>query len=112
MTRRPLATLVALLVLAASPALGQTDVLTLRYTCDRDVSLPATFVNAPDLSVVVMTVDGFQITLFNEPAASGARYGWPSGGAGYVLWTKGDEATVYWREDGEETPFLNCRQDM
>jgi membrane-bound inhibitor of C-type lysozyme len=106
------AALTAALAALAAPAGAGTEVLTLRYICDRDVSLPATFVNAADLSVVVMTVDGGQITLFGEPAASGARYGWPSGGAGYVLWTKGQEATVYWREGGVETPFLTCRQQM
>ncbi len=105
------------LVLAATgalalPALAETQVQTLRYTCDRDVSLPATFITAEDQSIVVMTVDGGQITLFGEPAASGAKYGWPSDGAGYVLWTKGEEATVYWREGGVETAFLTCRQEM
>jgi membrane-bound inhibitor of C-type lysozyme len=104
--------ILSLAALAAAPALAETEVLTWRYTCDRDVSVPATFINAEDQSIVVMTVDGWQITLFGEPAASGARYGWPSGGAGYVLWTKGDEATIYWREDGTETAFLTCRQAM
>lgn len=98
------------LVLPAAPAWAGTEVLTLRYLCDRDVEVPATFINASDVSVVVLTVDGGQITLFNAPAASGARYGWPSGGAGYVIWTKGDEATIYWREGGTETAFLTCRQ--
>ncbi len=106
------AALAAGLAATAAPALAGTEVLTLRYTCDRDVSLPVTIVNAPDQSVAVMSVDGWQITLFGEPAASGARYGWPSGGAGYVLWTKGQEATVYWREGGAETPFLTCLLDM
>jgi membrane-bound inhibitor of C-type lysozyme len=103
---------IGIATLLAAPAWAETEVLTLRYLCDRDVEVPATFVNAADVSVVVLTVDGGQITLFNEPAASGARYGWPSGGAGYVFWTKGEEATVYWREGGEETAFLSCRQMM
>lgn len=100
---------IGIATLLAAPASAETEVLTLRYLCDRGVEVPATFVNAADVSVVVLTVDGGQITLFNEPAASGARYGWPSGGAGYVFWTKGEEATVYWREGGEETAFLSCR---
>ena len=74
MTGHPLAAAALLLGVAALPARAETEVVTARYICDRDVSLPATFVNAPDLSVVVMTVDGWQITLFGEPAASGARY--------------------------------------
>ena len=108
MTGRLLA--VALLAgLAATPALAETDVVTARYLCDRDVSLPATFVNAPDLSVVVMTVDGWQITLFGEPAASGARYGWPSDGSNYVWWTKGNEVTLYWKTPEGEAPLLTCK---
>lgn len=104
--------LMLLAILAAAPvAADETQVLTTRYTCDRGVVVPATYVNAADLSLAVIHVEGAQITLYNEPAASGARYGWPSDGANYVWWTKGDEATLYWKEAGEETPILqNCKE--
>lgn len=98
------------LALFAAPALAETEVLTLRYACDRGVEVPATYVNADDLSLAVIHVEGSQITLYSEVAASGARYGWPSDGANYVWWTKGPEATLYWKEGGEETPLLTCTE--
>ena len=60
--------------------------------------------------VAVIHVEGSQITLYNESAASGARYAWPSDGAGYVWWTKGPEATLYWKEGGGEAPLLTCAE--
>lgn len=98
------------LALAAAPALAETQVLTLRYACERGVEIPATYVNAEDLSLAVIHVEGGQITLYNEIAASGARYAWPSDGAGYVWWTKGQEATLYWKEGGGEVPLLTCTE--
>ena len=93
-----------------TPALAETQVLTLSYLCDRGVEIPATYVNAEDQSLAVIHVEGRQITLYNEVSASGARYGWPSDGAGYVWWTKGPEATLYWKEGGEEVPLLTCAE--
>lgn len=99
-----------LTALAALPAMAEeTDFTTTRYLCDRGVEVPATYVNAYDLSLAVIYVDGTQITLVNEVSASGARYGWPSDGAHYVWWTKGEEATLYWAEAGEETQLLSCK---
>lgn len=102
-----------LLALAAPPVLADgTQVLTTRYACDRGVMVPATYVNAADLSLAVIHVEGTQITLYNEPAASGARYGGPSDGASYVWWTKGDAATLFWKDAGQETPILqNCKEN-
>ena len=53
---------------ALLPALMPTcaaaqDFTTLRYTCDRGVTVPATYVNGADQSLVVIHVDGNQITL-------------------------------------------------
>lgn len=100
------------LVMLASPALAETSFQTTRYSCDRDVMVPATYINAEDQSFAVVHVEGNQITLLNEVAASGARYGWPSDGASYVWWTKGAEATLYWKEGGEETVVLTCKDAM
>lgn len=92
----------------AGAAQAETQVLTLRYICDRGVEVPATYVNAEDQQIAVIHVEGSQITLFSETAASGARYGWPSDGSSYVWWTKGPEATLYWKdgEKGTEEPVL------
>lgn len=99
------------LCLSAAPALAETQVQNSRYLCDRDVEVPVVYVNADDVSIVVLHVEGSQILLYNEPAASGARYGWPSDGSNYVWWTKGDGATLYWRdgEAGTESPILSCK---
>lgn len=70
------------------------------YLCDRGVEVPVAYVNSAEGSAAVLHVEGRLISLLNEPAASGARYAWPSDGSGYVWWTKGDSATLYWR-DGE-----------
>ena len=64
----------AALILALLPTMTLAqDFTTQRYTCDRNVEVPATYVNGPDQSLVVIHVEGSQITLVNEPAASGAR---------------------------------------
>ena len=90
------------LALLSSPALAETEVRSLTYLCDRGVAVPVVYVNATDTSLAVLHVDGRQILLYTEPAASGARYGWPSGGSHYIWWSKGDAATLLWR-DGETT---------
>jgi membrane-bound inhibitor of C-type lysozyme len=100
--------LAGLLLLLPQVAQAQ-DFSTTRYQCDRGVEIPATYVNGPDQSLVVIHVEGRQITLVSEPAASGARYGWPSDGSNYVWWTKGDEATLYWKTPEGEAPLLTCK---
>ena len=98
------------IALALLPAAASAqEFTTTRYTCDRDIEVPATYVNGPDLGLVVIHVDGSQITLLSEPAASGARYGWPSDGSNHVWWTKGDAAMLYWRTPDGETLLLNCK---
>jgi membrane-bound inhibitor of C-type lysozyme len=97
-----------LVALVPAVALAQ-DFTTATYSCDRGVEVPATYVNGPDQSLVVINVDGRQITLLTEPAASGARYGWPSDGSGYVWWTKGEEATLYWKTPEGEAQLLTCK---
>jgi membrane-bound inhibitor of C-type lysozyme len=104
----------ALLAALVLPQLAQaeTTLQTLRYLCARGVEVPAAYINADDASFAVITVEGRQIALYNQPAASGARYGWPSDGLSYVWWTKGDAATLYWKDEtGAETPILtDCLQ--
>ena len=83
-----------------------------RLLCDRDVEVPVTFVTGPEDAVAVLQIDGGQCLLYQEPAASGARYSWPSGGASYVVWNKGAETTILWREAGAETVLLTCTDQM
>ncbi len=97
----------ALLLLLPTAAAAQ-EFTTQTYRCDRGVEVPTTYVNGPDQSLVVLNVEGRQITLVNEPAASGARYAWPSDGSNYVWWTKGNAATLFWTSPEGETPLLTC----
>jgi membrane-bound inhibitor of C-type lysozyme len=78
------------------------------YLCDRGVEVPATYVVGPDYDLVVIHVDNRQVTLVSEPAASGARYSWPSDGSVYVWWSKEDGATLLWKTPEGETPLLTC----
>jgi membrane-bound inhibitor of C-type lysozyme len=100
----------AALILASSAtaAVAAPEFTSQRYTCDRGVEVPATYVNSAEGGLVVINVDGNQITLMSEPAASGARYGWPSDGSNYVWWTKDDAATPYWKTPEGETVLLTC----
>ncbi|MES2667674.1 MAG: MliC family protein [Pseudomonadota bacterium] len=104
--------LTALLALLPVAAQSELSMNTTRYTCDRGVEVPATYVNDQDGgSVAILSLEGRQISLFSEPTGSGARYGWPSDGANYVWSTKGSEASLYWKEAGAETLILgNCKE--
>lgn len=99
------------LVLAATPAFAEMQVDNTRYACDRGVEVPVVYVNDPEAegqSIAILQVEGSQILLYAEPAASGVRYGWPSDGSNYVWLTKGDSATLPWKngETREETVLL------
>ena len=97
-------------VLAALPAAALVS--SVRYLCDRGVEIPATYATADDFGIVVLVVEGGQVTLRSEPAASGVRYARPSGGSGYVWLTKGDAATLLWRDGAEGTEtviYASCR---
>ena len=64
-----------------------------------------------DPGVVVLYVEGRLIQLGRLPSASGARYGWPSDGAGYEWWEHQGRASLAWRAttDGEVTPiYTDC----
>jgi membrane-bound inhibitor of C-type lysozyme len=100
------------LIFALLPAAAAAqDFSTATYACDRGVEVPATYVNGGEHSLAVIHVEGRQITLVNEPAASGVRYGWPSDGSTYVWWTKGDEAMLYWKSPEGEAPLLTCKAE-
>ncbi len=97
---------------AGSPAAAELGLRGGTYLCDRGVEVPVSYVNADDGSVAVLHVEGRLVTLTIAPSASGARYAWPSDGSGYVWWTRGEEATLYWRDGatGDEVALLSgCR---
>lgn len=101
----------ALAALAAAPA-GAFDLGGGTYLCERGVEVPVSYVNGAEGSVAVLHVEGRLVTLPAARSASGARYAWPSDGSGYVWWTKGEEATLYWHDgatSGEVALLGNCR---
>ncbi len=101
--------LIALAALLPFAAHADQQLVTARYLCERGVEVPVAYVNADGASVAVLTVEGRQIALQQEVSASGARYGWPSDGSNYVWWSKGDSATLLWKDGaaGTETPLLS-----
>ena len=102
-------------IAAAAPAFAEFDLQGGSYLCDRGVEVPVSYVNGADGSVAVVHVEGRLVTLPIAPSASGARYAWPSDGSGYVWWTRGEEATLYWHdgttagETGEVVLLAGCR---
>lgn len=101
----------AVLIMALTPTASHAapEFTTLRYRCDRGVEIPATYVTGAEGSLVVIHIEGRQITLLGEPAASGARYGWPSDGSNYVWWTTDDGATLSWKTPEGEAALLTCK---
>ncbi len=110
------ALMIAAGMLLPGAAQAALDVTMLRYTCERGVEVPVVYVNDGDEgSVASLVVDGNLITLYREPTASGARYGWPSDGSNYVWLTKDDTAMLFWKDGaaGTETALLNdCKVDQ
>ena len=64
-------------------------------------------------SATLTMANGETFLLLAEPAARGARYGWPSDGTNYVLLTKGQDATLLLKDGsrgGVETPVqTDCK---
>jgi membrane-bound inhibitor of C-type lysozyme len=91
-----------------APAAG-----TVNYTCKGGYVVPVTYGAEGDgTKSVVITVDGANYTLLEEPVASGQRFAWPSDGSNFVWVTKGGVGTVLWHDgtNGTEAPrFTECK---
>ena len=95
-------------------AFAEIDAQNLRYTCERGVQIPVVYARSGDSSVAVLLVEGNQILLYSEPAASGTRYGWPSDGSNYVWLTKGNDGMLLWHDgttNVETTLYGACAQN-
>ena len=94
-------------------AMADMNVQNNRYTCERGVQVPVVYANSGDSAIAVLMVEGNQILLYSEPAASGARYGWPSDGSNYVWLTNGNDAKLLWHDgttNTENTLLAACTQ--
>ena len=71
------------------------EVSSLSYLCERNVTLPVTFINpAQGPGLAVMQIEGKQIALRALPSGSGVRYVGFDEQDSYRLYTKGDDAFV------------------
>jgi len=55
-----------------------------RYRCEHDVKGPVIQAHDADQAIAILLLEARQIPLCDEPAASVARFGWPSDGASHV----------------------------
>ncbi len=96
----------ATLVGWSAHALAETaEISQTTYRCDRDVIVPATYINHKDeSSIVVLFVEGKQIVLRLENSASGERYAPIEREDGYIWWTKGETAFLFYvASDSDKT---------
>lgn len=86
-------------LMVTSPVLADqhsTDIQQALYTCERGVTIAATYVNTSDGdSFAVVNAEGRQITMRIVTSASGAKYAEAMGAVPYVWWTTGDAASLY-----------------
>ena len=95
------------LALSAAPA-AALELWPVDYICDAGSFISTAYVNDGQTWAMLLMIEDRMVPLWKEEAASGVRYGDPSGGASYVWWTKGQEATLYWKDAaGQESPVLN-----
>lgn len=74
------------------------------YDCEgREVAV--SYINAGEVALAVLDIEGRTVIAANVIAASGARYA----GGRYVWWTTGDKADLYDLMDGgEDQPAAHC----
>lgn len=92
------AALSAFCVMAGS---GWADTIALTFRCERGVEIPVAYV--ADGDTVVLWAEGRMINLESAPAASGARYAFPSGKSTYVWWEHQGSAQLSWFDAAEGT---------
>lgn len=117
--RFPVTVAAAIFMVAASPAIAAEVAISLSipviggtsvnssgvtYDCEgREVAV--SYINAGEVSLAVLNLEGKTVVAANVIAASGARYA----GGNYIWWTKGDEADLYDLMDGgEDQPAAHC----
>jgi membrane-bound inhibitor of C-type lysozyme len=104
----------AMLALLPLPAHAGFQVADLRYACDRGVTVQASYINDSQNSAAVIVVEGRQVTLMAGPTGSGARYVQSTDDSHYIWWTKGADATLYWRDSttNADTVVLDGCKEM
>lgn len=76
------------------------------YECERGALLDVVYLNTEDGGAyAVAQIDGHLVPLMIARSGSGAKF--MQGEGGYVLWSKGEEATVYFGAD-EDAILSDC----
>lgn len=97
-----------LLLAFAAPAIAeQADTASYVYDCERGVVVQAAYLNLDEFSYAVIAVEGRQLILESQEAASGARYATTGDQPYHVWWTKGDAASLYAGPD-ETAIYTEC----
>jgi membrane-bound inhibitor of C-type lysozyme len=108
-----LAALAAALVVAG--AAQASEIITARYTCERNVVVPAVYINTDTENYAVITVEGKQVAMRQAPSASGARYIALDEQDSYRWFTKGNTALLLWlaadHTAQEQMLLSECRTD-
>ena len=93
------------LALSAAPA-AALELWPVDYACDGGRTVSTTYVNDGQTWAMLLLMDNRMVPLWQEMSASGVRYGDPSGQASWVWWTKGQEATLYWKDAGGQESIV------
>ncbi|MFG1463670.1 MliC family protein [Xanthobacter sp. DSM 24535] len=80
--------------------------LTTTYECPGLGTLSAEYVDAGDVSLAILPVEGKSLIFANVLSASGARYA----SGPFIWWIKGQTAALYDLRKGEDAAPQNCRE--
>lgn len=93
---------VGLCLAAASPALAEDPIATVKYACADDKTIEATYYSD---KVDLVLSDGRTLSVPQAMSGSGARYA--NADESFVFWNKGDDAFVT-EGDPDKPTFADC----
>ena len=93
----------------ATSSHADSGIFNATYTCERGVTAPIVYATLETgENVAIIGVEGQQVGLVQVQGASGVKYAPANDVSGYIWWTKGDEASLYFRSgaDGSDEATL------
>ncbi len=91
-----------LVMVPASAAMAEIDILSVTFTCENNIPLPVTYFNASDgPGAAAMLVDNSLVPMRQEASGSGIRYESVGSSGKYILRSKGWNATVSYLATGD-----------
>ena len=105
--------IIALMLCTATSSHADSGIFHATYTCEHGVTVPTVYATLETgENVAIIGVEGQQVGLVQVQGASGVKYAPANDVSGYIWWTKGDEASLYFRSgaDGsnEATLLSDC----